>query len=217
MEAVAKVISDTFSASQLPRYLTESGIPTDYVGAFDLADGKLAFVFSVLDALHEGGSAARRVLRQFIGGWLDGRYHVAPSPRVRWHLMAILGQQGWHVHDGRLVIGERTYDSVGKLTPLGMDVRLAALHVDVRAVAERYIESAIEVGIFEAFNSDQQSRQGPVRSDRRWRSPHAHGLLGEEPRPPAGRLVNADRQEHPGRLPLPVRRRRAGHTQPRRS
>jgi uncharacterized protein (TIGR02391 family) len=73
---------------------------------------------------------------------------------VRRRLIALLGQQGWHIQDGRLVIGERTYDSAGALTPLGRDVRLAALHPEVRAVAERYVESnSIEVGIFEAFKA----------------------------------------------------------------
>jgi uncharacterized protein (TIGR02391 family) len=154
LEEVAKAISDTFGASQLPRYLIESGIPEEYVTAFDPSGGKLEYIFSVLDVLHESGSASRRALREFIGGWLDGRYYVAPRAEVRRHLVAILSQQGWHVRDGRLVVGARTYDSAGTLTPLGMDVRLAALHVSVRAVAERYIESnAIEVGIFEAMKA----------------------------------------------------------------
>src|SRR6202035_274914 len=61
---------------------------------------------------------------------------------------------GWHVHDGRLVIGERTTDAVGTLSPLGQDARIAALHADGREVADRYLESGHpEVSIFEAFKA----------------------------------------------------------------
>jgi uncharacterized protein (TIGR02391 family) len=154
LEEIAKAISDTYTPAQLPRHLLNSGVPAEYLEGLDPTQGKMAYVFSVLDALHEGGSAARRVLRQFVGGWLDGRYHDAPTTDVRRRLLAVLGQQGWHIQDGRLVIGERTYDAAGALTPLGRDVRLAALHPEVRAVAERYVVSeSIEVGIFEAFKA----------------------------------------------------------------
>ncbi len=152
LDEIAKAISDTYSASQIPRYLVESGIPPELLPGDDPSAGKLNYVFTTLDTLQDGGSAARRALREFIGGWLDGRHHVAPRAELRKRLVALLGQQGWHVKDGRLVVGERTYDSAGALTPLGMDVRLAALHPEVRTVAERFIESnSIEVGIFEAL------------------------------------------------------------------
>jgi uncharacterized protein (TIGR02391 family) len=68
--------------------------------------------------------------------------------------MAVLGNQGWHVHDGRLMVGEKIYDPAGLLAALGSDVRIAALHVDVRRVADRYLESGTpEVAIFEAFKA----------------------------------------------------------------
>jgi uncharacterized protein (TIGR02391 family) len=154
LEEIAKAISDMYTPAQLPRYLLNSGVPQQFLEGLDATQGKMAYVFNVMDALHEGGSESRRTLRQFIGGWLDGRYHDAPTTDVRRRLIALLGQQGWHIQDGRLVIGERTYDSAGALTPLGRDVRLAALHPEVRAVAERYVESnSIEVGIFEAFKA----------------------------------------------------------------
>ncbi|MDA8311945.1 MAG: TIGR02391 family protein [Actinomycetota bacterium] len=154
LEEIAKAIGDTYSTSQLRRYLFDSGIPAKWLPELPETQGKVDYVFRVFDALHDGGSATRRTLREFIGGWLDGRHHVGPRGEVRKRLVAILGQQGWHIKDGRLVIGERTYDSTGALTPLGLDVRLAALHVDVRAVAERYVASGnIEVGIFESFKA----------------------------------------------------------------
>ena len=100
------------------------------------------------------GPAARQALREFIGGWLEGQYHTPPRPEVRKRIAALLAAQGWHVHEGRLVIGERTADAVGTLTSLGQDARVAALHADVREVADRYLESGHpEVAIFEAFKA----------------------------------------------------------------
>jgi uncharacterized protein (TIGR02391 family) len=153
LEEIARAIGDTYTASQLPRYLRDSGIPEEYLPAA-VPENKWSYVFEVLEGLHDGGSASRRVLRQFLGGWLEGRYHTAPRDEIRERIAILLAQQGWHVRDGRLVIGERTHDAAGNLTPLGRDVRLAALHADVRRCAERYIESGhVEVGIFEAFKA----------------------------------------------------------------
>ena len=153
LEEIARAIGDTYTASQLPRYLRESGIPEEFIPA-EVAGNKWEYVLGVFEALHDGGSAARRALREFIGGWLQGHYHTPPRPEVRKRITALLAAQGWHVRDGRLVIGERTADVVGTLTPLGQDARIAALHADVREVADRYLESGHpEVAIFEAFKA----------------------------------------------------------------
>jgi uncharacterized protein (TIGR02391 family) len=101
----------------------------------------------------KAGSAARRALRHFIGGWLDGRYHAPPPTDVRKRIVALLEQQGWHVRDGRLVIGDRVFAEPGTVTPLGRDARLAALHPDIRQVTERFVEHHLDVAIFEAFKA----------------------------------------------------------------
>jgi uncharacterized protein (TIGR02391 family) len=153
LEEVARVIGDTYTSAQLPRYLRESGIAEQFIPA-EAEGNKWEYVLGGFEALHDGGSAARRSLRQFIGGWLEGRYHTPPRADVRRRIVGLLAAQGWHVNDGRLVIGERTADVVGALTPLGQDARIAALHADVREVADRYLESGHpEVAIFEAFKA----------------------------------------------------------------
>ena len=153
LEEIARAIGDTYSAPQLRRYLRDSGIPEEFLPP-SVPESKWTYVFDVFQNLHDGGSASRRSLRQFIGGWLEGRYHTPPRPEVRRRITTLLAQQGWHVKEGRLVIGERTHDAAGNLTALGTDVRLAALHIDVRLCAERYVESGhIEVAIFEAFKA----------------------------------------------------------------
>lgn len=153
LEEIARAIGDTYTAAQLPRYLRESGIPEQFIPA-ETGGNKWEYALGVFEALHDGGSAARRALRQFVGGWLEGRYHSPPRPDVRKRTVALLATQGWHVHEGRLIIGERTLDAVGTLTALGQDARIAALHADVREVADRYLESGHpEVAIFEAFKA----------------------------------------------------------------
>jgi uncharacterized protein (TIGR02391 family) len=140
-------------------------------------------VLEVLERLHGGGSAARRALREFIGGWLEGRHHMPPRRDLQKRIVALLGQQGWHVGEGRLMIGERMYDAAGALTPLGRDARIAALHADVRLAADRYLESGLmEVAIFEAFkaiNNRVKAMTGLTEDGRRLMG---HAFADENPR-----------------------------------
>jgi uncharacterized protein (TIGR02391 family) len=153
LEEIARQIGDTYSGSQLPRYLSDSGIPQEFIPT-EMMGSKWAYVLGVLESLHDGGSAARRTLREFIGGWLQGRLHAPPPPDVRERIAALLGAQGWHIDDDKLVIGEQTSGVAEALTPLAQDARIAALHSDVREVADRYLESGHpEVAIFEAFKA----------------------------------------------------------------
>jgi uncharacterized protein (TIGR02391 family) len=150
LDELAQSIVPTFTTkAQLHRFLSDSGIPEEWLDS-DSADGA-GYISSVLDRLQEGGSEARRILRIFIGQWLDGDLCVPPADDARRRIVALLGRQGWHVYEGRLVIGERTRDSDGVLTPKGRDVRLAGLHPTIREVARPYVESEHPgAAIFEA-------------------------------------------------------------------
>lgn len=153
LEEIARAIGDTYTGGQLPRYLHDSGVPDEYIPP-EVTGSKWEYVLDVFERLHNGGSAARRTLREFLGAWIDGRHHVAPQPEVRAHVLGTLGNQGWHVLDGRLVIGERVYALASPTSPLSSDRRIADLHVEVRQVADRYLESGHpEVAIFEAFKA----------------------------------------------------------------
>ncbi len=152
MEEIARSIGDTYTPAQLPRYLRESGLPEGAVPETVIGD-KWQYVFDVLESLHEGGSAARRALREFVGGWLEGYFHAPPLTEVRKRITALLAQQGWQVRDGRLVVGERVRVEPGTVSPLGRDARLAALHADIRLVTGRFVEDHLDVAIFEAFKA----------------------------------------------------------------
>lgn len=90
LERIARAIGDTYSGGQLRKYLLDSGIPDDYIPS-EVTGSKWEYVLDVFDRLHDGGSAARRALRDFLGGWVEGRHHLAPDPEVRVHVVGDLG------------------------------------------------------------------------------------------------------------------------------
>lgn len=153
LEEIAFSIGDTFTPSQLPTFLVDSGLPPEVVPA-EVSGDKSNYVMSILVSLHDGGSAARRSLRQFIGAWLSDRLHASPTDKQRRQIVDHLGRQGWHVRDGVLAIGERTSVGASSLGPLDRDARIASLHATIRQVAEHYLDrGAPEVAIFEAFKA----------------------------------------------------------------
>jgi uncharacterized protein (TIGR02391 family) len=84
LEEIARGIGDTFTPSQLPTFFVDSGVPEEFVPAAVAGDqAKWEYAFSVLERLHDGGSAARRVLREFIDAWLSDRLHESPTDRER--------------------------------------------------------------------------------------------------------------------------------------
>jgi uncharacterized protein (TIGR02391 family) len=153
LELVARTIADTYTGSQLAQFFTDSGVPSGYISD-DIGEDRQAWVLSVLEKLHNGGSEARRELRSFIGRYLSNQLGEPPNDRVRRTILARLGQQGWHVHEGILVIGERSPAEPGVLTPLSRDSRIAALHPKIRQVASKYLDSNLmSVAVFEALKT----------------------------------------------------------------
>lgn len=153
LEEIARAIGDTYTAAQLPRFLLDSGIPEELLPP-EVSHSKWAYVLEVFERLHDGGSAARRALREFIGRWLENRLHTGPPDDIRQRIIAQLARQGWFVHEGRLLIGEPQAAEIVAAAPIGREARIAALHPTIRQVADRFLESGhMEVAIFEAFKA----------------------------------------------------------------
>jgi uncharacterized protein (TIGR02391 family) len=151
LEEIAGSIAEVFTPSQLPRFLLESGMPPQFVN-IDASGEKWEYIHSVLIGLDDGGSAARRVLRTFIGAWLSDCLHESPSDRSRRKIVDRLRRQGWYVQDDVLVIGEKTKADVSILAPMDKDARIASLHPDIRQAAGKYLDGDHpEVAIFESF------------------------------------------------------------------
>jgi len=106
LQEVADAIGGTYAPMQLQRFLRDSGVPDGYLTALD-ATTSPEVMYSLLENLHEGGSATRRLLRTFLGRWLSNRLQIWPDLTVRKQVLRHLAQQGWHLKVDRLVIGDQ--------------------------------------------------------------------------------------------------------------
>lgn len=199
LDEIAQSISATFSDSQLKRFLEDSGIPSERIPSDPAGDGQ-GFVFWTLDRLQEGGAEARRILRAFIGRWLEGELHVPPAEGARRHIVALLGQQGWHLRDGRLVVGERTLDSAGVLIPQGRDVRFSGLHPTIRQIARPWVESGHpDAAIFEAGKALSRRVRELSGLDGDGTALMSGAFSGDDPRVALGdRSTKSGKNEHEG-------------------
>lgn len=107
---VAGNIAEVFSADQLPIFLSDSGIPDEYL---EDAPDNVDAVYELLASLLNGGSGSRRILRGFLGSWLANRLHAGPTPEQRSRTVASLARQGWHLRDDNLVVGDRVLPDQG--------------------------------------------------------------------------------------------------------
>jgi uncharacterized protein (TIGR02391 family) len=151
LKQVAAAIEDEYGADQIPMFLRESGIP---LGRPPLANNVTENdVPSVLAALDQWGSEGRRILRSFLGRWLDDQLISGPSNDLRAALIEQLARQGWYVVGGRLVIGE---PATGKRvsSPVLREARLGALHPRVEEVAASYVRSGYRAqAVFEVMKA----------------------------------------------------------------
>ena len=153
LEEVARAIGEARTGTQLERFLTESGIPPEYVPEFE-GGTKWVFVYDVLIALAEGGSAQRRALRGFLGRWLDQHLHSGPELELQTRLARDLARQGWFTRDARLVIGDPVFDQPAAGAAIARDARLAALHAEViRVSATLFEQGNLAAAILEAFKA----------------------------------------------------------------
>jgi uncharacterized protein (TIGR02391 family) len=152
LDAIARAIGDTYTDNQLIRFLDDSGIPEEVLSELGAAS-RWQYVLSVFELLHDGGSESRRALRGFIGAWLDNRLHTGPDVPLHEQLLVDLARQGWFVVDSQLVIGQPQFRNAPVAPPFGTDARLALLHPAIREAASRYLDTHLEVAIFEAFKA----------------------------------------------------------------
>ncbi len=128
-------------------------MPRDFVADTVVGD-RWQYMMTVLEALIEDGAAACRAFRTFVGQWLGGQLHTPPPEKVRRRIVALLAQQGWHVRNGILKVGEREPIEPGRLSDLDRDARVEALHPSIRQAIDRFLESDhLDVAIFEAFKA----------------------------------------------------------------
>jgi len=105
LQQVGKAIEQNYSRAQIVTFLSESGVPLGDLPAVAV-DNRIDTVHNVLVALDQWGAEGRRILRSFIGRWLDDRLHSGPDPELRGILIEQLARQGWRVGIRRKSTGE---------------------------------------------------------------------------------------------------------------
>ena len=152
LEHVARVIGDTYTDRQIPQFLLDSGVPPSFVPSFE--GTKWTYVQEVLLSLLEGGAAARRSLRTFLGRWLEDELHTGPTENEKEIIRADLARQGWHVREKVLVVGSREF--VTRSTPAddgAFAPDLSNLHPAIQSgpIRNLYADGHRASAILEAF------------------------------------------------------------------
>jgi uncharacterized protein (TIGR02391 family) len=140
LQQIAFAIAEEYRPQQILVFLHEAGIPLDRLPlpgeTPDVRGDPGGFVCGVLIGLDEWGSEGRRILRKFVGSWLDDRFISGPTDQLRNELVEKLARRGWYVVDGNLIIGD---PAKGKRvrSPILHDARLAAVHPEILTVSEQ--------------------------------------------------------------------------------
>jgi uncharacterized protein (TIGR02391 family) len=154
LQQLAYAIADEYRPEQILVFLDEADIPLDRLPfpeqTPDVRGEPGGFVCGVLIGLDQWGSEGRRILRSFIGSWLDDRFISGPTDQLREELVEKLARCGWYVVDGNLVVGD---PAKGKRvrSPILRDARLAAVHPEIMAVSEELFRDGHRAAaVFEA-------------------------------------------------------------------
>ena len=159
----ARALSDEYDPAALRDFLLDAGIQ---LGRPPIAEVDIREPFAILQGLYDGGSDGRRILRSFLGQWLDGLLLDDPPEAVRRKLLERLVRQGWFVSAGTLVVGT---PSRGPQVPslVFLDARLTSLHPRVREAAQPYVRSnAGEAAVLEAMKVVNKRLQELTGSER---------------------------------------------------
>lgn len=106
LKEVAAAITEQYAPDKVADFLAEEGIPPQELTLPDgIAPGD---AHEILADLWRWGSEGRRMVRRFIGRWLDDRLLSGPDAELRARLIEQLARQGWRVRetDSVLVICE---------------------------------------------------------------------------------------------------------------
>jgi uncharacterized protein (TIGR02391 family) len=150
LREIAAAITDEYAPDEVADFLSEEGIPPGQVVLPDgTADGD---AHAILAALWRWGSEGRRMVRRFIGRWLDDQLLSGPDAELRARLIEQLARQGWQVResDSVLVIAEPT-----RGIPVGAPfLRASRLHPLIEAEArDQFLINKAEQGVFASMRA----------------------------------------------------------------
>ncbi len=174
---IAKIVAGHYAPDRLRLFLEDSQIPPDMIAPLDDPEAGLLDLFRRFD----GPSAQRRVLRHFLGRWLGQELPSGPDTDEEKELLTDLARQGWHVRDGRLVVGEPLRRAA--VAPLLGGDLLANLHPSIQAAARPYFSSGHQaVAVLEACKAIELRVQELLGSAKSGQALMAEAFGGNTPR-----------------------------------
>jgi uncharacterized protein (TIGR02391 family) len=126
LRRVADAITGEYAPDQVATFLGEQGIPPDWLV---LPNGTTeGDAHPVLAAVWRGGSMGRRLLRVFLGHWLDGKLITGPDGDLRAALVEQLARQGWQIRpDDSVLVAAEPVRGIPVSAPFLREARLHPL------------------------------------------------------------------------------------------
>jgi len=97
LKEIALAIAEQYAPDEVADFLAEEGIPPHEIGL----PGSITAgdAHEILAAVWRWGSEGRRMVRRFLGRWLDDRLLSGPDAELRARLIEQLARQGWRVRE----------------------------------------------------------------------------------------------------------------------
>jgi uncharacterized protein (TIGR02391 family) len=150
LREVGVAITDQYMPDDRALLLAEEGIPPKQMA---LPDGlKSADVHEVLVAVWRWGSPGRRVVRRFLGRWLDNQLLTGPDVELRGLLLEQQARQGWRLRlDDSMLINAKPLRGIPVSAPF---LRMTRLHPLTEAEArDQFLNGKHELGVFASMKA----------------------------------------------------------------
>jgi uncharacterized protein (TIGR02391 family) len=150
LKQVAGAITEQYAPDEVTDFLAEEGLPPQHM---DLPEGTSpGNAHAVLAALWRWGSEGRRLLRQFLGRWLDDCLLSGPDAELRARLIEQLARQGWRVRESDSVLVN--CEPVRGVPVSASFLRASRLHPLTEAEARpQFLISKPEQGVFASMKA----------------------------------------------------------------
>jgi uncharacterized protein (TIGR02391 family) len=177
LQRIVEIVAAAYDEPQLQAFLLDGGVPQEMIPPLGDDGGGLADLFSLFN---DGDSASRRILRHFLGRWLDQELDSGPNADQERELREDLARQGWFTHEGRLLRREPIRRAT--MAPLIGGDLLSNLHPRIQEAAR----PSFSVGrraeaVFEAFKTIELRVRELLASDRSGMSLMGDAFEGEQP------------------------------------
>jgi uncharacterized protein (TIGR02391 family) len=150
LRQVGAAIAEEYAPDEIAEFLGEQGIPPEQLL---LPEGTgPGDAYRLLGAVWRWGSEGRRIVRQFIGRWLDDRLLSGPDAELRARLTEQLARQGWRVRESdALLVNAEPVRGIPVSAPF---LRASRLHPFIEVEARpQFLMNKPEQGVFASMKA----------------------------------------------------------------